>query len=436
MSTTVSSPSSMNVIDAWKTAMEFHFDRFQAAREACRSLMINEVRQRMLQDLRPSSPLYQQRVQSIHDDDDGGGGGDEASFSPSSQSVTAMLDGDDSNYALISRTCNLRGSDGTTLVTFTDNDAAEKKITPHVEMPVLDECDVVKGLPIPRPVVALAPPPAIAKVKKSKPRKPKDPPVASGGGKRRQRASASASATVFPFDVHETSQHVADRRAAIRRLIAQMPLDKQEWRWKGPKQKKPRATKRRKTDDDEDGQTLAAAAAKPKSAPVPKKGYPKDSAVGLWLDAMCKCLAGFTHRVFTRTVDMNGVMDEVLRSPAPGAQEVKNDGIIEIPRDFRCMDCRQGIQTSQQNTRKDLAILLCECERRKASICLSCKVARWARELPCSDGGPDLQPFDEQGNLKHVKCQAPRCQTYWTPEDLLILQTVTKFYAPPPVSAN
>ena len=427
MSTTV---SSMNAMDAWKTAMSFHYDRFQAAREACRTLMANEMQQRILRDLRPSSPICSKRVQIMDNDEEEE---EEAASSSSSLSYTALEGGDDSNFALISRTCTLRASDGSSIVEFVGGAIDDHVIvTPHTEMPSLEECDVVRDLPIPTPVVVVLPVVEKKKKKKKTPNKKKesDSSIPKNARKRRPPALASESAALFPFEVLETPAQRDTRISAIRKFVESMPRDKQQWRWKGPKQKKKSGTtkKRKKTPEEEDTTTAAASSVstekkKSSSTSVSKKGYPKDSPEGMWLDSACRCLSGFEWRVFTRIVDTNNMKGEFLRSPVPGSREVLNEGIIEIPGDSKCMDCRQKIS----NSHPDLAILLCECERRKASTCLSCKLARWVRELS-DDGTTYLNPFDSDGRLKRVKCQTPRCYTQWSPEDLLVLRTMTNFY--------
>jgi hypothetical protein len=429
MSTTV---SSMNAIDAWKSAMSFHYDRFQAAREACRTLMANEAQQRILQDLRPSSPICSKRVQIMDDSEE------EEEVASSSLSYTA-LDGDDSNFALISRTCNLRASDGSSIVEFVgdvppsiikrkdDDDGDDNAM--EMMIPQLEECDVVRGLPlpiaIPIPKSKKNNPTVIANKKKKKNNEQSDS-SPKNARKRRPLALASESAALFPFEVLETPAQRDARIAAIKKLVASMPRDKMQWRWTGPKKKKASsgAAKRRKSEEEQE----AKKEEKKKASSVSKKGYPKDSPECMWLDSVCLCLSGFEWRVFMRIVDANNVKGEVLRSPVPGSREVLNEGIIEIPGDSKCMNCRQRIN----NTHQDLAVLLCDCERRKASTCLSCKLACWVRTLSDDDGDDQnstcVQPFDANGNLKRVKCPTPRCFSYWSPEDLLILRTVTNFY--------
>lgn len=405
--------SSQNAIEAWKTAMTFHFDRFQAAREACRTLMANEAQQRILQDLRPSSPICSKRVQILDDDDE-----EEEAASLSYTSLDGG-GGDDSNFALIARTCNLRASDGSSIVEFAQEQAEPKDaVVVAIEMPqkLLEDCDVVRGLPLP---VAIVIPPK--QKKKTSTAKKKTDTSPKNTRKRRPPALASESAALFPFEVLETPAQRDERITAIRKLIASMPRDKQQWRWTGPKKKKTNgAPKRRKSDQEEKKEEKKA------SSSSSKKGYPKDSPEGLWLDSVCRCLSGFEWRVFMRILDANNVKGEVLRSPVPGSREVLNEGIIEIPGDSKCMNCRQKIN----NVHQDLAVLLCDCERRKASTCLSCKVACWVRTLSDDEDGDStcVQPFDAHGNLKRVKCTTPRCFSYWSPEDLLVLRTVTNFY--------
>jgi hypothetical protein len=454
-------------IAAWKEAMYFHMERYEQAQTALKELMRRQTEEKLMRDLRPSSPLYS-RVEILDDsaNDCDVSSSSSLSLTSDAQGHHSLLDGDDSNYALISRTCHLRSSDGSGVVVDflnnkrlrSDNDVEEEE-GGVVQMPVLDECEAVKDMPVPVPPPSPPPPPpsvAVAPtltVKKPRKKKAKVVVVVVDGDenarndskprRRREPVLASVSQQIFSFQVEETAHQLSERAAAILKLIAVMPRNKQEWRWTGPsvRTKKKRKTKKNKNGEEEEEEEENSLVPEKNPAKT-KTGYNKDTSVAHWLEQMCACLLQFEYRVFTRTVDSNNKERQFLCGPPAGpcAKEVEVKHVIEIPFDERCMDCRQQIRTAQPDTCKQLGFLMCKCPRRKASYCLSCRIARWVRDLPEDEGTPphcpDVQPFHPNGQLKLVKCQSPKCHTYYTPMDVLVMRSRTRFYILPPKTPN
>lgn len=112
-----------------------------------------------------------------------------------------------------------------------------------------------------------------------------------------------------------------------------------------------------------------------------------------------------------------------------------NKEVVSVPKDRRCTGCRRFYLTSDPSSCKPLSFVLCQCEKRRSSLCIRCRILRWLLTLPTVVNGDDdetskmVMPFDpESGDIQSVPCPGSRCKIRWSPIDICILDVKQRLY--------
>jgi len=146
-----------------------------------------------------------------------------------------------------------------------------------------------------------------------------------------------------------------------------------------------------------------------------------------WVDTVTNVITACRDRTFHVFVDSES-KERRFRGPFDDCEESDSPDIVQTPKDNRCISCRRFFITIDPSRCKPLTFTLCQCEKRRASLCVRCRVIQWATLLPVDTESGMVQPFDESGNIRQVECLGSSCKTKWCPADLFVVEFTKRVY--------